>query len=301
MNYVFGAAYELSVRIAQTGGPVRPSVEHPPRFAAPPSGHIVLLVHGYNNNMADARAAYSNFLDNLDALLSRGDIRTGGAKPDVGKFFWPGDANLWIFSFLSYPTEISDAKESAQVFARFLAGIPGLREVSLVGHSMGCRLVLEMLSLYARGDAPGFPKVRFLLLAAAAVPVELVESGGELRAGVVRADPRVLVLYSPDDPVLRFAFPAGQSLAFAMGHESKAYFSAVGLNGSPQSFGSSRKQLVGARHGDYWPSESVARDLMTLLGVPTRHEVPSQAEPVHRMPGYRAPDRHSLRNHILGR
>ena len=235
------------------------------------------------------------------SLSSRPDFRIADPKPDVAKFFWPGDADLWVFSFLSYPTEIRDAQDSARILAEFLGTIPGLRQISLIGHSMGCRLVLEMLSFHAQRQVPNFPEVCFVLLAAAAVPVALVERGGNLRDGIAHSARRVLVLYSPEDLVLRFAFPAGQSLAFAMRYEGEVYLSAVGLHGSPQNFGNSRKQLVGAGHGDYWGSELVARDIMTLMGMQIPLEIPSQVPPVHQGLGYRLPEAHLLPDHDRGR
>jgi len=290
---MLGDIYELSVRISDSGGPVRPVVNRPPDLAAPPGGHVIVLVHGYNNDASDAKESYGDFLDNLRSLSSQADSRPRPATADLAKFLWPGDADLWIFSFLSYPSEIPDAQKSARVLAQFMTEMPGLRQVSLIGHSMGCRLVLEMLAMVARDEVLGFPNVHFLILAAAAVPVALVERGGRLHDGIVRTDPRVLVLFSPDDLVLRFAFPAGQSLAYTMGHEDGIYFSAVGLNGNPRSLAASRKQLFGGGHSDYWKSDLIAQETLALLGFAVSHGISSHATPAQEAAEHRLPDAHS--------
>src|SRR4029078_518238 len=64
--------------------------------------------------------------------------------------------------------------------------------------------------------------------------------------------PMLLSLYSPDDPVLRYAFPLGQSLAgeglfpTALGH---AIWSGAGALTHPPL---TQTKNRGARHGDYW-------------------------------------------------
>ena len=287
-----GNVNELSVRIDDAGGPVAREV-HPRNIMAPPGGHIVILVHGFNNNKRTAERYYREFIRNLRTISSQTNAATIGGRPDFTGFFWPGDADLWVFSFISYPTEIPDAQNSARVLANFLSQVPGLQQISLIGHSLGCRLILEMLWCAAQGNVQRFPKVRFLLLAAAAVPVELVESGGRLRGGVVLADPVVVVLFSPHDLVLRGAFPAGQTLAYLMGYEPRIFTSAVGLHGQPPNFGAAHQQLDGAGHGDYWGSSTVAKDVITLLGAATPREIKAGVIANHQTQEHKLPNAHT--------
>lgn len=252
---------ELSVRRQSVGGPVVRVAEHPAGWLRG-AHRVILLVHGYNNSQCEACAAFRQFLDHLPYGLGR-----------VGRFFWPGDADFGFFQwldFLSYPTEIPDAKHSARRLAEFLSASARTHPVTefvLVGHSLGCRLILEMLDLFAAGAVAPRPSIALIQLMAAAVPVELVRKGRPLRRAGNIVRERV-VLYSPHDLVLRGAFPPGQALARAMGHEPEVYLEAVGLNGNPPDFPTqSPWQAFGNGHGDYWKDTEIADNFARRLGV----------------------------------
>lgn len=259
---------ELSVRTKSVGGRVAPRVTARPTGWLHGAHRVVLLVHGYNNNQCEACEAFRSFLDNLPSGLGR-----------VGRFFWPGDADFgflqWL-DFLSYPSEIPDARNSASSLAMFLASVaranPAL-ELVLVGHSLGCRLILEMLDLFAAGSVNPRPNVKLILLMAAAVPVELAQAGRRLRRAGAMAKER-LVLFSPHDGVLRLAFPAGQTLARSMGYETEVYLEAVGLFGNPLDFASETpRQAFGNGHGEYWNDPSAAASLARKLGIAMPHKL----------------------------
>ena len=152
------ASGELSVRNDPVGGPVLQEVSERPKDWMLGAPRVVLLVHGFNNNQCEACEAFQDFFD----LLPRGLAK-------FGRFFWPGDADFGFFQwvdFLSYPTEIPDAKESARVFAEHLLRFAKLSphtELFLVGHSMGCRLILEMLYQIHVQKQPGTPMPRIAL------------------------------------------------------------------------------------------------------------------------------------------
>jgi pimeloyl-ACP methyl ester carboxylesterase len=296
---VVGHIYDLSVRTRPAGGDVASQVGAP-NFGPPAGGHVVVLVHGYNNDQEAASESYAVFLGDLraaEATIAAGAV---GPPQDFARFYWPGDANLWIFSFVSYPTEVRDASDSAAVLGSFLANVPGLNEVSFVGHSMGCRLILDMLARVENGLVPGFPIVRFLLLNAAAVPVALVTRGAPLAITAGNAQTNVRVRFSPLDLVLRFAFPAGQALAYVMGYEFDAYVDAVGLNGEPVDYSTSRQELVGAGHGDYWAHPDIARDVLSLLGVAVTHATPRHQSPTHATDAHDSPAAHRLPGYDAG-
>ena len=218
----------LSVREKCDGGDVADRVtEDPPGWMGGTS-HLVLLIHGYNNNVDEARAAFSGLTSVLPDRF-----------PKVGWFYWPGDADLGWFDFLdfiSYPTEIEDAKTSAKrledTLVRVASENPGI-EVTLVGHSLGCRLIAECIhGLAAKPDQA--PRIKALILMAAALPVELVGAGSPLGQSMRRIVPEGYIFYSERDRVLQVAFPAGQTLAAGMGYETEVYLEAVGRHGNPQ-------------------------------------------------------------------
>lgn len=259
------AAGELSVRVddVAVGGNVRERVVERPKGWLDCAGDVVLLIHGYNNNQDEACEAFEKFR----ALMPGGSYQ-------IGRFFWPGDADFGYFQwmdFLSYPTEIPDARVSAARLAEHLVEAnKTARDLKLwlVGHSLGCRLILELLEDLAGWPEDERPEIKLIMLMAAAVPVELAEDGERLyRAGELAKER--LVLYSPDDVVLQWAFPAGQTLAFSMGNEDAVYLEPVGRFGNPREFATETPadaDRSGNGHADYWEDEQAAALLARKLG-----------------------------------
>jgi pimeloyl-ACP methyl ester carboxylesterase len=162
--------------------------------------------------------------------------------------YWPGDA-AWgtadLVDFLIYPFAVGTAREAGPVLANFLERMPNLEIVHFIGHSLGCRVVLEtILALAAR------PQVGKVCLMAAAIPIFQVEWGGRLEMAMVRAQ-QVLVLYSGSDIVLTGAFPPGQ---FAAGRGEGVFPVALGHERPPPTVAGTVDaiEISGAGHGDYW-------------------------------------------------
>ena len=263
----------VSVRVKAEGGPVAPTVVQAAEVAAKlgTQREVLLLVHGFNNDTTEANAAYDKFMSLIaDRVGARGiDFNA------IGLVFWPGDADLGAIDaldFVSYPTDVRDALGSARVLAPFLAALGGPGgappRLTIVAHSLGCRVTLELLKLAGGLD------VRAIFLMAAAVPVDLVEPGAELERAAGFAADR-MVLYSPGDNVLRFAFPPGQGLAYTMGIERAPYAEAVGLFGEPDGFAPAVRCLrsyftVVGEHGHYWRDDFVATTILDRLEGATR-------------------------------
>jgi pimeloyl-ACP methyl ester carboxylesterase len=247
------AIYTLSTR-SPSGSAVRAYVEDT-GGALRKSGcrHLLILVHGFNNSVADATDSYQLLLARFEEHFSR-----SRAAPDAIAFFhWPGDVGGW-FSRAGYPFDIEQAQAAAARLADYLKGFPnatapGSLKISLIGHSLGCRLIFEML-------ASSLPAVLALNIAvvslmAPAVPVEMVDAAGSFKTTV--APPRrILKCYSRQDYVLWMAFPAGQAAAFAIGKEHALYREAIGLYGNPGGMGVGVETTNG--HSDYWGDQNVA-------------------------------------------
>lgn len=284
---------ELSVREQSTGGDVAPEVT---LSSAPfPQGRrrVVLLVHGYNNTETAARASYTDFTDDLVNLGAGTSVLLG----DLGKIYWPGDARLGPLSFISYPAEIKPAEDSAAVLARYLATLVGPggtpTEIFLIGHSLGNRVILEMLERFADMPLPPTVEVPGGCLMAAAVRVAAVDSGGDLRAGATLWT-RTLTLYSRDDRVLHWAFPLGETAA------GEGFFpTAVGRFGQPGNLWTTRQEMVGDDHSDYWGDPRTAALAARFLGVPVPIDIPANAISENAIPESPAPpDREILERQI---
>jgi hypothetical protein len=268
------AAVVLSARTEKKGGDVAERVWVKQGALAHPT-RITLLVHGYNDPEDEALASYAEFLahSGLDGTLAAGQ---------VCEFVWPGDKRWGVLSAAAYPFEIGKARESAARLYEFLKGVQTANgwplEVQLVCHSLGNRLLLELLERWLDDGSP--PALRFTAcsLMAAAVPVPMVEDGGAL-GPAAGAPGKTLVLYSGSDAVLHWAFPPGETAA------GEGFFpQAIGRAGEPAGRWSERAQMAGYGHGDYWPGADSAKSVLAFLGGAPERALPEAAIPEHALP-----------------
>lgn len=246
----YAAILELNVRQHPEGGGVRvPCSADWVNKMARTQRELMVLVHGFNNNRAEAQEAYLGFRSRQKGLI---DQQYGTTLEDLlCDAFWPGDANfagpLDTVDFLVYPTTINKAQQTAVELSAYLAGRSDVLNLHFVGHSMGCRVILETIALLKAN--PNFrAAIRKVCLLAAAVPTSAVFPDGAL-ADAFRAAEQVEVLHSTADLVLALAFPIGQTLA------GDGFFpSAIGRRGDvPRNPGQIRTHPVdGAGHSDYW-------------------------------------------------
>ena len=242
----------LSYREDRVGGKVRgvPGVSDEQALAT--AQHLVLLIHGYNNDAQAATDAYDGFHDRLCDMDK--DARYGIGRKFV-EVYWPGDGAWGMASFLYYMDSIQRAIKTAERLATYLAAqVPTGCRIDIIAHSMGCRLAMELLrALACQKSAPGIGRIVFM---AGAIPTFMLDKKNppcRLRPGyddVLREGARSL--YSGADSVLAFAFPAGQSLAkgeegikpTALGH---ALWSETN---TPHNLGQIENAHAG--HSDYW-------------------------------------------------
>lgn len=197
----------VSFRLSERGGGVRDFAAMSEAGLLTSGRPIVFFVHGFNNDLRAASAAYARFLPLLDGISARA----------VG-VYWPGDS--WAGG-ANYMQALERVPAIAERFARLLHASAlgsGRLDVSFVSHSLGGRLVLETLralaTLLARQPVASLT-VRRIVFMAGAVPTALLELRAALN-GVLRAvDARALSVYSEADRVLQYAFPIGESLAGA--------------------------------------------------------------------------------------
>jgi pimeloyl-ACP methyl ester carboxylesterase len=153
-----------------------------------PGRQIVLLVHGFNNDEVEAGDSYMAMREGLNMLLSRCgvDLQTRQRfQSQIWELYWPGYQPLtrvgpmgskragWesAISAASYCLEVKKARAwVADGLANFLTR-RGPMDVFFVGHSLGCRVVMEVLKrLHGNGGNSRWSGVRcvgYLLMAAA--------------------------------------------------------------------------------------------------------------------------------------
>lgn len=251
----------VSLREQDVGGGVRsePVVSDPALFIS--ASHLVLLIHGYNNDKQAASEAYEGFHARQTEVDPERRYTLGRVFVDV---YWPGDADWGTASFLFYMGSVQQAIKSAERLAGLLSEQlgPDVR-IDIIAHSMGCRLSLELLrALENLGTGMHINRITFL---AAAVPTFMLAQQtppSALRAGYEAAlQDNARSLYSSADKVLSLAFPLGQSLASgeegilptALGHAHWADENPLAnLN---------QIENPDADHGDYWGWNTDAKPL----------------------------------------
>jgi hypothetical protein len=225
----------------------------PPDFACAAAEYAV-LVHGYNVSQEKARESYARFRWWLE------DFQT---PAHVLELHWPGDRKWGKLSGACYPAKIATAQECGKLLAEWISEQDPGTTFALIGHSLGCRLVLEAVAELRRTGHVG--RLFSVSLMAAAVPVSFVASN---RLGPELGDPfKWRLLHSRGDTVLKWIFPFGQSGELLL-------TGAVGLYGKP----AERWSLAGDawelyqgrpnnpryyRHGYYWqggPEESLCEE-----------------------------------------
>ncbi len=120
-------------------------------FRDPQKKHYLLMVHGYNNTVNDARRRYNEIWKRLFWLGFRGQF--------VG-VTWHGNVGVWPVSTLRYDSSTRNAFQSAHGFREFLAGEVkswadgSAGNVDVMAHSLGNLLVWEALR-YNQAKQPG--------------------------------------------------------------------------------------------------------------------------------------------------
>ncbi|MFZ0639904.1 MAG: alpha/beta hydrolase [Candidatus Acidiferrales bacterium] len=279
---------ELSVRSDASGGEVLAQVAG---SLGAYGSQLVFLFHGYNDSFTVAHQSYASFFQNFPGP---GNPLHDKWQPAIHSCYWPGDKAWGKFSALSYALELQPAQDSAKAFADFLATLPapagGTLDVYFIAHSLGNRVVLELLSalenMKAAGALSSQMQFKGFCMMAAAVPVSMVESNGPLYQSAILSATR-RTLYSEADTVLHFAFPIGETAA------REGFFpTAIGRYGQPQSNWTAETEMFispshGYNHGDYWSQPNTIPQISAFFGIPTAAAPASTFIPAHALP---APD-----------
>lgn len=275
---------KLNLRAAPEGGALRVPGVLEGSAAGGRRTECLVLVHGFNNHAGEAAAAYLGFRG--IQREHNPQLTAEALECLLADAYWPGDARWagpvdWL-DFLVYPAAVHTAVEAGPALAQLLRALQaqGLLRVSLVGHSLGCRVVLETVRDLLDHGGPALGRIALM---AAAVPVEMVSAQGQFETVFQRLQAQgvqVQVLHSSSDWVLRGAFPPGQALA----GPSEASIRALGLKGPPPSMPGVGGSVTAcpvpeAGHSDYWGHERseaasvVARQIQTFFALSPAREV----------------------------
>ena len=147
---------------------------------------VLIVIHGYNMTYTWAIDKFTRYHEDFSNHYDQ-----------VVGYLWPGGNQWWEY-------RRARRRTLDELPYRFLASLSQIRAVAknvdVLAHSMGCRLILETLSLAS------LPLVRNLFLTAPAVDQTSLQLGQCYHYGLKNSQ-RVYVFYSKHDEVSTYAFP----------------------------------------------------------------------------------------------
>jgi hypothetical protein len=263
--------YQVSFRQARSGGDIDTDKARLQGQQLRGQVHLILLIHGYNNDAHDADDAYGAFCKRQQALVGAGSDWAPGAA--LVEIYWPGDARWSIASPSYYPWAIPRALEIGSTLAAILAdaaqhsGQPLV--VDFVAHSLGNRVLLHTVA----GLSPAANIwVRRTVHMAGAVPTWTLGTGARtepLYNSLLRecTEPsRATSFYSGNDMVLALAFPPGETAADTYDHEIPVALGHTEWPGG-DAVRLAQFQAPGAGHSNYWGAKIKNKDLDKFLAT----------------------------------
>lgn len=173
---------------------------------------VLLGTHGFHVNRA-------NGIDNLSHWTEWLQLGANGFFVGV---LWPGDAR-WV-PFIDYPIEGNEAIKSGKLLADYLqANFTGANSLSFASHSLGARVVLETIE-----NLPSSFKLKTVTMMAGAIDDTCLN--GEYKDAAARMS-KISVLASDCDDVLKWAFPAGNTVAGIVTRGDPYWHGALGRYG----------------------------------------------------------------------
>jgi len=236
---------------------------------------VCLLLHGYNVSPPAANSAYMRLFDTIRCQT--------GLPPFLQSrswlVCWPAYAS-WglargktIFSPLTYSLQIPSAVEAAQALKRYIDRVNSDRpEITLLAHSLGCRVALELLDSYAMTSRTAAPQFPVVVLMAAAIPTYFFDDLVRLWRGALL--PRqTMVFFSARDPVLTGPFRVGQTIA-----REGVFPKAVGATGRPLLGFWTHVVPTRNRHSGYFSDPTTAAHIAQSFGQAAPKYLPSLDE-----------------------
>jgi pimeloyl-ACP methyl ester carboxylesterase len=310
------AVHIINLRSPADGNGVTQNPQAMPALSA----QSIVLIHGYNDSLMQAREAYASFLNpNYDQQRVRSlppgawsayiDSLIGDTLDSISRWgevclvFWPAD--VWGgLSALAYVQELKLAAASAPALTSALLGLKRSPQpqIALVCHSMGNRLALQMVEV----PNPSIP-CRSMCLMAAAVAVQMVTGSAQPYFWPsIAAIEKKRVLFSKSDEVLGIGFPAGEAAA-----GEGIFLKAVGNAGNPTYAFPDAKDMRPYGHGDYWAAigdgnGTTSRDLLldflstTMLPYPSTPQIEPNPGPSPSSMASNAIGSHQIQSRRIG-
>ncbi len=155
------------------------------RIKNTPGRQAMVFVHGYNQRFDDAVFRFAQI------------IHDSGADVTPVLFTWPSRGSLLAYGYDRESTSFS--RDSLERLLTFMAKDPGVKEITVLAHSMGNVVTLEALRQMAIRNGQILPKIRNVILAAPDVDVDVFAT---FFNEIGKQRPNFTVFVSQDDKAL---------------------------------------------------------------------------------------------------
>lgn len=154
----------------------------------PPSGRVLVFVHGFNNRYEDAVYRFAQIVHD--------------SKADVAPilFTWPSRASIFDYNYDKESTNYS--RDALEEMLDAIADNPKVREVTVMAHSMGSWLTVEALRQMAIRDGRVSPKIQNVILASPDLDVDVF---GQQYKALGPGRPDFTLFVSRDDRALQLS------------------------------------------------------------------------------------------------
>ncbi|MDI4663832.1 alpha/beta hydrolase [Xanthobacter autotrophicus] len=129
------------------------------RIRRTPNRQALVFVHGYNQRFDDAVFRFAQIIHDSNAPVT----------PVL--FTWPSRGSLLAYGYDRESTSVS--RDSLERLLTFMAKDPNVGEISILAHSMGNVVTLEALRQMAIRNGRILPKIKYVMLAAPDVDVDV--------------------------------------------------------------------------------------------------------------------------------
>ena len=212
---------------------------------------ILMLVHGYNSAHGKMCKAYYTIEKNVEKYVkNQYEIVIG--------YSWPGGG-----SRLNWKLAKENADKTAKrlkILIKNISGVlksPSNIQLDIISHSLGARVILEMLKQLSKEDL-GWQPVRNYFCMAAAVDNEVLEPDEKFHASTSQIN-NIYIFHSKHDKPLRSAYRAAE-LDRALGVHGPEHSDQLGKN---IYIVNCKNRVKG--HGAYKETASVYKYIQTVL------------------------------------
>nr|CAD6428481.1 alpha/beta hydrolase [Rhizobium sp. Q54] len=154
----------------------------------PPSGRVLVFVHGFNNRYEDAVYRFAQI------------VHDSGTDVAPILFTWPSRASIFDYNYDKESTNYS--RDALEEMLDAITDDPKVREVTVMAHSMGSWLTVEALRQMAIRDGRVAPKIQNVILASPDLDVDVF---GQQYKALGPSRPDFTLFVSRDDRALQLS------------------------------------------------------------------------------------------------